>query len=47
MPLPSRIPIVIVGTGPTGLTLANLLGVYGTPCLLIERNEAIVLEPRR
>src|SRR3974390_188200 len=46
MRLPSRIPIVIVGAGPTGLTLANLLGVYGAPCLLIERNAATGHEPR-
>ena len=44
--LPSRIPIVIVGAGPTGLTLANLLGVYGVSCLLIERNPSTVHEPR-
>jgi 3-(3-hydroxy-phenyl)propionate hydroxylase len=39
-------PIAIVGAGPTGLTLANLLGVYGVPCLVIERNAATVDEPR-
>lgn len=39
-------PVVIVGGGPTGLTLANLLGVYGVTCLLIERNAATVSEPR-
>jgi 3-(3-hydroxy-phenyl)propionate hydroxylase len=39
-------PIAIVGAGPTGLTLANLLGVYGVPCILIERNAATVHEPR-
>jgi len=44
--LPSRIPVAIVGAGPTGLTLANLLGVYGVACLLIERNAATVHEPR-
>jgi 3-(3-hydroxy-phenyl)propionate hydroxylase len=44
--LPSRIPIVIVGAGPTGLTLANLLGVYGVSCLLIERNVSTVHDPR-
>jgi 3-(3-hydroxy-phenyl)propionate hydroxylase len=44
--LPSRIPIVIVGAGPTGLTLANLLGVYGISCLLVERNAVTVHEPR-
>jgi 3-(3-hydroxy-phenyl)propionate hydroxylase len=44
--LPSRIPIAIAGAGPTGLTLANLLGAYGVPCLLIERNASTVSEPR-
>jgi 3-(3-hydroxy-phenyl)propionate hydroxylase len=39
-------PIVIVGAGPTGLTLANLLGVYGVETLVIERNPATVHEPR-
>lgn len=39
-------PIVIVGAGPTGLTLANLLGVLGVETLLLERNAATVHEPR-
>ncbi len=39
-------PVAIVGGGPTGLTLANLLGVYGIQTLLIERNTATVHEPR-
>jgi 3-(3-hydroxy-phenyl)propionate hydroxylase len=39
-------PIAIVGGGPTGLTLANLLGIYGIECLLLERNAATVHEPR-
>lgn len=39
-------PVAIVGAGPTGLTLANLLGVYGVRCLLLERNAATVHEPR-
>ena len=41
-----RFPVAIVGAGPTGLTLANLLGVYGVPCVLIERNATTVQEPR-
>jgi len=45
-PLRERYPVVIVGGGPTGLTLANLLGVYGVTCLLLERNAATVGEPR-
>ncbi len=39
-------PIVIAGAGPTGLTLANLLGVYGIDCLVLERNASTVHEPR-
>ncbi len=39
-------PVAIIGAGPTGLTLANLLGVYGVGCLLVERNAATVHEPR-
>ena len=39
-------PIIIVGGGPTGLTLANLLARYGTRALLIERNATTVQEPR-
>ena len=44
--LRSHYPVVIVGAGPTGLTLANLLGVYGVECLVVERNAATVHEPR-
>jgi 3-(3-hydroxy-phenyl)propionate hydroxylase len=39
-------PLVVVGAGPTGLTLANLLALYGVEALLIERNESTVQEPR-
>jgi 3-(3-hydroxy-phenyl)propionate hydroxylase len=39
-------PVIIVGAGPTGLTLANLLGLYGVRTLLIERHAATVGEPR-
>lgn len=39
-------PVVVVGAGPTGLTLANLLARYGVDVLLIERNESTVREPR-
>ncbi|MDI3470077.1 MAG: hypothetical protein OJF62_002140 [Pseudolabrys sp.] len=27
--------VAIVGAGPTGLTLASLLGVYGVSCALV------------
>jgi 3-(3-hydroxy-phenyl)propionate hydroxylase len=39
-------PIVIVGAGPTGLTLAGLLGRYGVDVLIVERNPQTVQEPR-
>lgn len=39
-------PVAIVGAGPTGLTLANLLGLYGVRCVVLERNAATVHEPR-
>jgi len=38
--------ILIVGAGPTGLTLANLLGKGGTRTVLVERNPGTVDEPR-
>ncbi len=44
--LRTHYPVAIVGAGPTGLTLANLLGVYGVEALIIERNAATVHEPR-
>ena len=39
-------PVVIVGAGPTGLTLANLLGQYGVTALVLERNADTVKAPR-
>jgi 3-(3-hydroxy-phenyl)propionate hydroxylase len=38
--------VAIVGAGPTGLTLANLLGQSGRRIALIERNASTVDEPR-
>jgi 3-(3-hydroxy-phenyl)propionate hydroxylase len=46
LPSLDRVSVVVVGAGPTGLTLANLLGVYGVRTLLVERNAATVGEPR-
>ncbi|MDQ0456770.1 bifunctional 3-(3-hydroxy-phenyl)propionate/3-hydroxycinnamic acid hydroxylase [Rhizobium paknamense] len=40
------VDIAIVGAGPTGLTLANLLGGMGLTVALIERNLTTVQEPR-
>lgn len=41
-----RDPIVIVGAGPVGLSLANLLGVAGVPTVVVEAHEAPMTEPR-
>ncbi len=38
--------VVIVGGGPTGLTLANLLGNAGRRVVLVERNPETVRHPR-
>ena len=38
--------VLIVGAGPTGLTLANLLGGMGVGVTLVERNKGTVTEPR-
>ena len=38
--------VAILGAGPTGLTLANLLGTMGIRTVLIERNPATVPAPR-
>jgi 3-(3-hydroxy-phenyl)propionate hydroxylase len=43
---PTIYEVVIVGAGPTGLTLANILGMHGVRTLLVERNAATVGEPR-
>lgn len=41
-----RYSVTIIGAGPTGLVLANLLGKAGVHTLLIEANPATVGEPR-
>ncbi|WP_339692624.1 bifunctional 3-(3-hydroxy-phenyl)propionate/3-hydroxycinnamic acid hydroxylase [Celeribacter baekdonensis] len=38
--------ILVIGAGPTGLLLTNLLGEMGMSTILIERNETTVEEPR-
>jgi 3-(3-hydroxy-phenyl)propionate hydroxylase len=38
--------VVVVGAGPTGLTVATLLGQYGVDCLVLERWESAYPRPR-
>lgn len=38
--------ILIVGAGPTGLTLANILGLNGIRTVIIDRKPSTVAEPR-
>ncbi|MCC6007938.1 MAG: FAD-dependent oxidoreductase [Rhodobacteraceae bacterium] len=40
------VPVLIVGGGPVGLTLAGELGWRGTPCLLVEERTAPTLHPK-
>lgn len=42
----SRVPVLIVGGGPVGITLANLLGTYGIQTLVIERSLEVHDFPR-
>lgn len=46
MPIASRVPVLIVGGGPVGITLANLLGTYGVQTLVIERSLEVHDFPR-
>ena len=38
--------VLVVGAGPTGLILSNLLGIYGINCVLVEKNPSTGTEPR-
>jgi 3-(3-hydroxy-phenyl)propionate hydroxylase len=44
--IPTECDVAVVGAGPTGLTLANLLGQAGVRVVLIERNRTTVEAPR-
>ena len=45
-PEPFTASVLVVGAGPTGLTLANILGQEGVSTILIDRKPATVAEPR-
>ncbi|RRS02348.1 bifunctional 3-(3-hydroxy-phenyl)propionate/3-hydroxycinnamic acid hydroxylase [Aquabacterium soli] len=44
--LPSEVDVLIVGMGPVGAALAQLLGRYGTKALVIDKARDIFLAPR-
>lgn len=46
METPLHYPVVVIGSGPIGLTLTNLLGVHGVRTAIVERNLTTVQEPR-
>lgn len=46
MHLPDSTDIVIVGAGPVGMTVANLLANYGVKTLVLDRAQAILEHPR-
>ena len=41
-----RVPVVIVGAGPTGITAATLLAQYGIESLILERWPGVYPQPR-
>lgn len=41
-----RVPVVIVGAGPTGITAATLLAQYGVPSLILDRWPGVYQQPR-
>lgn len=42
----ASLPVVVVGAGPTGTTVATLLAQYGIRCLLLDRWAAVYPQPR-
>lgn len=44
--IPEETDVLVIGAGPTGLLLSNLLGSMGVRTTLVERNETTVQEPR-
>src|SRR5689334_12754083 len=45
-PMTERIPVLIVGAGPVGLALAGELGWRGVPCMLIEKTDGSIEQPK-
>ncbi|WP_330256933.1 FAD-dependent monooxygenase [Nocardia sp. NBC_00565] len=45
-PPPEKTPVVVVGAGPVGLTLALELDYHGVECVLVERNSTTTRHPK-
>ena len=43
---PLDVDVIVVGAGPCGITLANLLGIYNVHCLVIDRATSVLEFPR-
>jgi 3-(3-hydroxy-phenyl)propionate hydroxylase len=41
-----RVPAVVIGAGPTGVTVATLLAQYGVECLILDRWSHAYPQPR-
>ena len=46
MAVSEHIPVLIVGAGPVGLALAGELGWRGLPCMLVERTDGSIEQPK-
>ncbi|MGP0061135.1 MAG: bifunctional 3-(3-hydroxy-phenyl)propionate/3-hydroxycinnamic acid hydroxylase [Beijerinckiaceae bacterium] len=45
-PLPTDVDVLVVGLGPVGATIANLLGIYGVRALVVDKSPEIFMAPR-
>lgn len=45
-PAIQRVPVVVVGAGPTGITAATMLAQHGVDCLVIDRWPGVYPQPR-
>ena len=46
VPLATRVPVLIVGGGPVGLSTALFLAHHGVQCLLVEQHASLLPHPR-